>query len=101
MNRLTLVLITSVLLASSALAQSVETKTGPIPVNPNTSNSTSTDENGVNSLAAPGATSTGAVRDSTSTGDNGAYARRPNSSNSPELDNPEAKSETSVTIHER
>ena len=101
MNRLTLVLITSVLLASSALAQSVETKTGPIPVNPNTSNSTSTDENGVNSLAAPGATSTGAVRDSTSTGDNGAYARRPTSSNSPELDNPQARGDTTGTIKER
>jgi len=92
MNRLVAILVASAI-STTALAQAVDTKSGPkLPVNPNTTNSPGTDDNGIGAFSAPGSTSTGAVRDSTTTGDNGAYATTGQKSpDTKELDDPEPK----------
>jgi hypothetical protein len=76
MTRFALVAFTAALISTSALAQTKTPSDPPLPVNPNTSNATSSDDNGVGSSTMPGTAGNGAVRDTTQSGDNGADARR-------------------------
>ena len=76
MTRFALVAFTAALISTSALAQTKTQSDPPLPVNPNTSNATSADDNGVSSSTMPGTAPNGAVRDTTQSGDNGADARQ-------------------------
>jgi hypothetical protein len=75
MKRLALAAVAAALICSSALAQTTNRSGPPLPQNPNGATSNSADDNGINPVATPGAGPSGAVIDSTRSGDNGAYAR--------------------------
>jgi hypothetical protein len=75
MKTLALAAVAAALLCSSALAQTTNRSGPPLPQNPSGATSNSADDNGINPAATPGAGPSGAVMDSTRSGDDGGYAR--------------------------